>query len=179
MRIEPQQQEHLFYSLRWMDPIDGRPLTPRVLLHDPGGRPLFGALVTEDNLRGYPIISGIVMATPELAAQEKEWLEYMGLNTPCGRDENSFQQTASVESFGCEWTWDSEARTETDLIWRVASRYGLSRDFYADKLILDAGAGAGDQSRWLLASKARGVVSVDLSKSIEVVYRKLGHLKNG
>lgn len=178
MRKEPHKQEHLFYDLQWVDPIDGCPLTPRILLHDPSGRPLFGALVAEDNRTGYPIVNGIVMATPELATQERKWLEHMDLNPPYSRNEKNFQQTDSVESFGCEWTWDSEARTETDLIWRVASRYGLDRGFYADKLVLDAGAGAGDQSRWLLASNARGVVSVDLSKSIEVVHRKLVHSRN-
>jgi len=176
--MEHLQKNHLFYSLPWVDPVDKQPLTPRILFEDYDGRPLFGALVCIDNQRGYPVVDGIVMGTPELAYQYAEWLRYMGLDVPLVQEEGDFQQTATVDSFGFEWTWDSEPRTDTDLSWRVASRYGLDRTFYAGKLILDAGAGAGDQSRWLLESGASGVVSVDLSASINVVRNKLSHLKN-
>jgi SAM-dependent methyltransferase len=102
----------------------------------------------------------------------------MGLEVPLSSDANDFQAEGSVDSFGFEWTWDAEARTEVDLSWRVASRYNLDRSFYGGKLVLDAGAGAGDQSRWLLESKPRGLVSVELSKSIDVVRHKLAHLPN-
>jgi ubiquinone/menaquinone biosynthesis C-methylase UbiE len=173
-----QDQQHLFYRLHWVDPIDGRPLTPRVLLEDPDGRPLYGALVTEDGRYGYPIVAGIVMGTPELAALELKWLRLMNLEVPGGLNNEGFQPTTTVDSFGFEWTWDSEPRTEADLLWRVASRYQLDRSFYAGKVILDAGSGAGDQSRWLLESGAQGVVSVDLSRAIDVVRQKLGHHRN-
>src|SRR5262249_45650290 len=54
----------------------------------------------------------------------------------------------------------------------VASRFQVDPGDFADKLVLDAGAGAGDQSRWLLQQGA-DVVSIDLSSAIEVVARKL------
>lgn len=169
---------HLFYRLPWVDPRDGSPLTPRILLDDSEGRPLYGALVTEDQKHGYPIVAGIVLGTPELAGSESKWLRKMGLNVPDGATGDTFQRSSTVDSFGFEWTWDSEPRTEADLVWRVASRYRLDRSFYANKLILDSGCGAGDQSRWLLESGAQGVVSVDLSKAIEVASQKLGHHQN-
>jgi len=171
-------QQHFFYRLHWVDPINGRPLTPRVLLEDPDGRPLYGALVTEDGRYGYPIVAGVVVGTPELAAQESKWLSLMNLDVPGGFNDEGFQAAATVDSFGFEWTWDSEPRTEADLLWRVASRYQLDRSSYTGKVILDAGSGAGDQSRWLLESGASGVVSVDLSKAIDVVKQKLGHHRN-
>jgi SAM-dependent methyltransferase len=43
---------------------------------------------------------------------------------------------------------------------------------FANRLTIDAGAGAGDQSQYLLSLGA-GVVSMDLSSAIEVVARKL------
>ncbi|MES2353809.1 MAG: class I SAM-dependent methyltransferase [Pseudomonadota bacterium] len=170
------QDQHLFYRLPWVDPIDKKPLTPRILQQDPDGRPLYGALVTQDGKRGYPIVAGIVMGTPELAEQHWKWLKLMALELPSGA--GNFQPTQTVDSFGFEWKWDSEPRTDVDLAWRVASRYKLDRSYYAGKLTLDAGSGAGDQSRWLLESKTSGVVSVDLSEAIDVVKQKLGHHRN-
>ncbi len=63
-------------------------------------------------------------------------------------------------------------RNEADLAWRTASRFRLDPAAFRCSLVLDAGAGAGNQSRWLLDQGAE-VVSVDLSSAIEVVARKL------
>jgi ubiquinone/menaquinone biosynthesis C-methylase UbiE len=55
---------------------------------------------------------------------------------------------------------------------RVADRFGLSPGAFAGKVVLDAGAGAGDQSRYL-SDHGAGVVSVDLSEAIDVVAAKM------
>jgi ubiquinone/menaquinone biosynthesis C-methylase UbiE len=117
------------------------------------------------------------MATPELAHRHRDWLAMQGLEPPQA-DGDAFQGTGTVDSFGFEWSWDSTPRTEEDLRWRVAARYQLERSFYAGKLVLDAGAGAGDQSRWLLDSGAEGVVSIDLSDAISVAAKKLASRAN-
>jgi ubiquinone/menaquinone biosynthesis C-methylase UbiE len=77
-----------------------------------------------------------------------------------------------VDSFGWQWTWNSAMRSERDLRMRVADRFHLSPGTFAGRRILDAGAGAGDQSRYLMDQGA-AVVSVDLSSAIEVVAAKL------
>lgn len=169
---------HLFYSLPWTDPVTRRRLTPRVLLQDPAGRPLYGALVDESGRYGYPIVGGVVYATPQLAERERAWLGLMGLEPPNLSADAPFQDIGTVDSFGFQWVWDSEPRTEEDLQWRVASRYQLDRGYYRGKLVLDAGSGAGDQSRWLLDSAARGLVSVDLSAAIDVAYKKMSARPN-
>jgi ubiquinone/menaquinone biosynthesis C-methylase UbiE len=166
-----------FASLSWRDPLSGRRLVPSVTARNPAGKPLYGALVVEATKQAYPIVEGVVMATPELAFQHRDWLAMQGLQPPQS-SAGAFQETSTVDSFGFEWTWDASPRTEYDLVWRVAERYGLDRSFYANKLILDAGAGAGDQSRWLLSAGARGVVSVDLSEAISVAAKKLGSHPN-
>jgi ubiquinone/menaquinone biosynthesis C-methylase UbiE len=88
------------------------------------------------------------------------------MNSPALQDERT------VESFGFQWNWNSEMRTEADLNWRVASRFGVEPSGFVGRTVLDAGAGAGDQSRWLVQHGA-SVVSVDLSSAIDVVAAKL------
>ena len=63
-------------------------------------------------------------------------------------------------------------RSDADLRMRVAERFGLTPDSFAGLRVLDAGAGAGDQSRYLLDHGA-SVISVDLSSAIDVVATKL------
>src|SRR5205085_1762013 len=177
--VEGQRKRgHFFYDLKWVDPRNGTPLMPQIVFEDPRGRPLYGALVTADGRSGYPIVDGVVLATPEFAHQEADWLRSLGIEPVELGAPSEFQSGDSVDSFGFQWMWDSEARTEEDLSWRVASRYKLERGFYRDKVILDAGSGAGDQSRWLLDAGAKAVVSVDLSAAIFVVKKKLGMHQN-
>lgn len=164
-------------SVHWRDPISGRRMTPVVMSRNPAGRALYGALVVQGTKRGYPIIGGIVMATAELAWTHRDWLRMQGLEPPSA-DTSEFQETKTVDSFGFQWNWASTPRTEDDLIWRVAQRYKLEREFYSGKVVLDAGAGAGDQSRWLLDAGAKIVVSVDLSDAINVAAAKLGGRTN-
>jgi SAM-dependent methyltransferase len=63
-------------------------------------------------------------------------------------------------------------RSEADLRVRVAEKFGVTPEYFSGKLVADMGAGAGDQSRFLLQQGA-WVVSVDLSLAIEVVAAKL------
>jgi ubiquinone/menaquinone biosynthesis C-methylase UbiE len=163
--------ETTFDLLSWRDPLTSVPLTPVVTARTPGGVPLCGALQVDGTNRAYPIVDAIARVTPHLAERHRAWLEALALRTPSLEDAG-FQNEDTVDSFGFQWSWAADMRSEGDLLWRVAERFGLSEESFRGKLVLDAGAGAGDQSRWLLQRRAR-VVSVDLSSSIEVVARKL------
>jgi ubiquinone/menaquinone biosynthesis C-methylase UbiE len=89
----------------------------------------------------------------------------------------TFQPESTVESFGFQWTFNSAMRSETDLRWRVAERFNVQPDAFTGKLVLDAGTGTGDQSRFIEAQGAQ-VVSVDLSSAIDVAAKKL-RLRSG
>ncbi len=160
----------LFDRLRWRDPLTGVPLEPLVAARTPAGVPVCGSLRIMGTNTGYPIVDCVARVTPELAVRYHEWLALWGLKPP--RDRSDFQEESTVDSFGFQWSFDADPRTESDLGWRVANRFGLDPAAFSGKLVLDAGSGAGDQSRWLLEHGAE-VLSVDLSSAIDVVAQKL------
>jgi SAM-dependent methyltransferase len=159
----------LFDRIVWRDPIGGAPLEPIVSARTPAGVPVCGALRVAGTSTGYPIVDCVVRLTPEAAHRHRHWLASLGLEPPAAGD---LQSESTVESFGWQWTWNSDMRTEDDLDMRVAGRFGVSPDDFRGCLTLDAGAGAGDQSAYLLRHGA-DVVSIDLSAAIDVVSRKL------
>ena len=170
---------HLFDKITWYDPVYNRPLVPIIHSRDYVGRPHSGALQIAGTKYGYPIVYGVPRITPELANKYYKWLKISSLlPPPIKNDFKKFQAQESVASFGFQWSWDAEPRTDTDLLWRIAVRHGFKTNDFKDLDVLDAGAGAGDQSRWLLNKGAKSVVSVDLSESIEVAYKKLEKHQN-
>ena len=163
----------LFDEIAWRDPISGRRLEPIVVARTPAGVPICGALRVEGTNTGYPIVDCVARITPELARRHSDWLRLNGLEpVPSNDPAADFQEEATVDSFGWQWTWNSGMRSEADLKMRVAERFGVTPEHYRGKLTLDAGAGAGDQSAYIL-KQGGSVVSVDLSSAIEVVASKL------
>src|SRR4051812_39001868 len=164
----------LFDRICWRDPLSGLPLEPIVSARTPAGVPICGALRIAGTNSGYPIVDSVIRLTPESAERHSEWLTPLGLLPPAPsvRENVGFQDESTVSSFGFQWTWNSAMRSEADLRWRVARRFQLEPVEFAGKVVLDAGAGAGDQSRWLLQQGAQ-VVSIDLSSAIDVVAHKL------
>lgn len=169
----PVQVNTLFDQVRWRDPISGLTLEPIISARTPTGVPLCGALRVSGSRYGYPIVDSVARLTPELAHRHRDWLSPLGLEPPVHPETAAvaFQSEATVESFGFEWTWNSAMRSEADLRWRVADRFRVDPTEFAGKVTLDAGAGAGDQSGWLLEQGAR-VASIDLSSAIDVVAAK-------
>jgi ubiquinone/menaquinone biosynthesis C-methylase UbiE len=159
----------LFDRIAWRDPVTGAALEPIVAARTPAGVPVCGALRVRDTSTGYPIVDCVVRLTPELAARHREWLGALGLEPPPAGD---LQPESSVESFGWQWTWNQDMRSEADLKMRVVDRFGLSPADFRGRLALDAGAGAGDQSTYMMDHGA-DVVSIDLSSAIDVVAGKL------
>jgi ubiquinone/menaquinone biosynthesis C-methylase UbiE len=161
----------LFDRLRLVDPMGGRRLEPIVAARTPAGVPIAGALRVAGTDTGYPIVDCVGRVTPALARQHARWLEPYGLRPPA-LNGASFQAEETVESFGFQWHWNSDMRSEADLHWRVAARFGIDPARFAGRLVLDAGAGAGDQTRWLHRHGA-AVVSIDLSSAIDIVATKM------
>jgi ubiquinone/menaquinone biosynthesis C-methylase UbiE len=162
----------LFDTILWRDPVSGAPLDVVVDGRTPAGVPMSGVLQIRGTDRGYPIVDSVARMTPELAQRYAEWLRPHGLRPPDAAGDSSFQTEATVDSFGFQWGWIQNMRSEADLRARVADRYGVMPEEFAGKLVLDAGAGAGDQSRYILG-QGGSVVSVDLSSAIDVVASKL------
>lgn len=161
----------LFDRLIWRDPVSGAPLEPLVSARTPAGVPICGALRVADTNIGYPIVDCVVRLTPEVAQKHRKWLEPYDL-TPPAFAAGAFQDEATVDSFGFQWSWIGDMRSEADLRMRTAERFGLTAEDFAEKVVLDAGAGAGDQSRFI-SDHGGEVVSVDLSSAIDVVASKL------
>jgi ubiquinone/menaquinone biosynthesis C-methylase UbiE len=163
----------LFDRLEWRDPISGIPLQPIVAARTPAGVPIVGALRIQGSSSGYPIIDSVARLTPELAARYEEWLRLFNL-TPVSQpsDAHAPQSEGSVESFGFQWSWNSAMRSDADLGNRVLARFKMRAEDFRGRLVLDAGAGAGDQSKYISRLGAH-IVSVDLSDAIDVVARKL------
>lgn len=162
--------EHcLFDRLDWRDPITGHSLVPIVQTRNPVGLPMYGALRVASTTYGYPIVDGVVRITPELATRYAAWLEPLGLQPPPST--TPLQTEDTVDSFGFQWMWAGTMRSESDLRWRVADRFGMQPSSFRGHLVMDAGAGTGDQSGFLLRNGAC-VVSVDLSSAIELVGSK-------
>jgi|GEM_PF-4069120 len=162
----------LFDRIRWRDPVSGAPLDAVIDARTPAGVPVCGVLQIRGTDRGYPIVDSVVRLTPELARHHAAWLTPHGLRPPSATSESSFQAEASVDAFGFLWRWIGNMRSQADLRMRVLDRYGVTPEDFADKLVLDAGAGAGDQSRFILECDG-AVVSIDLSSAIDVVASKL------
>jgi ubiquinone/menaquinone biosynthesis C-methylase UbiE len=163
----------VFDLIRWRDPISHARLSPIVTARTPAGVPICGVLRIEGTDRGYPIVDCVARLTPELAHRYHSWLSQLGLSPPdTDLTGSAFQTESTVESFGWQWAWNSWMRSEADLRMRVADKFGVTPEYFAGKLVADMGAGAGDQSSYLLQSGA-AVVSVDLSSAIDVVAGKL------
>lgn len=163
---------NLFDQLVFKDPVSHLVLEKIVLVRTPAGVPICGALRVPGTATGYPIVDCIARLTPELSNKYSDWLKLTNLEPVKISGTNGYQDTQSVDSFGWQWTWNSNMRTDEDLRMRVVEKFAIKPDFYLNRIVADMGAGAGDQSAYML-KLGSSVVSVDLSSAIEVVSKKL------
>lgn len=150
-------------------PLCSEPFQREVFGERPGQRVEDGVL---HDARGhlYPIIHGIPRLVPGILRDHPGWvarwgsrLEVAELKDLTGNWEG--QEPGTVRSFGFEWQWDWQPRTEADLRFRVLEQCKLDPEFFRGKLVLDAGCGAGMQTRFM-AELGASVVALDLSEAV-------------
>jgi Methylase involved in ubiquinone/menaquinone biosynthesis len=126
------------------DPVDRSPLALVDAVYDEDGCVETGHLVSTSG-RAYPVVHGI----PRFAV-DRAW-------------------AASVDSFGDQWNrFNFIDFREHWLKHTVANTFGTSSVF-AGRVIVDAGAGSGAQTLWMLESGARHVIALELSPSVDDV----------
>jgi len=78
----------------------------------------------------------------------------------------------AVASFGDEWNYfDFIDFKQNWLIHTITNTFG-STDAFKGKVVIDAGAGSGSQSRWIAEAGAKLVIALELSHSVDGVMRK-------
>jgi SAM-dependent methyltransferase len=107
---------------------------------------ILSGILKDRNDHIYPIINGVPVMVIE---------------------ESGFQKKETVKSFGFEWNWDEQPRTEEDLKFRVFKQCLIDSEFFRNKIILDAGCGAGVQTKFISQYVAGGLcIGLDLSDGV-------------
>lgn len=126
------------------DPMTGDELELVDAAYDDGERVSSGFLVSPHGRR-YPIVDGV----PRFAGDHD-----------------------AVQPFGDEWNFfnfiDFKAHWLNHM---VANTFG-SVDAFAGRVIVDAGAGSGAQTLWMLEAGAKHVIALELSHSVDGVMRR-------
>lgn len=116
----------------------------------------------------FPILDGIPRLFPGAAAEFRHRIA-SEISAPCDAPAASGSVTSqdrkTVTSFGFQWNRERAPRTEEDLRYRVLDKCGVNESFFKDKLVLDAGCGAGLQSGFM-ARHGATVVALDLSDAV-------------
>ncbi len=129
------------------DPVDRQPLRLDNASYDARGHIVSAELVSSTGQR-YPVIDGV----PRFHRQP--------------------EMTDSVESFGDEWNhFDFIAFRDNWLQHTVRNTFG-SLEVFRGKVVVDAGAGSGSQSRWIHEAGAAHVIALELSHSVDGVMRR-------
>jgi uncharacterized protein YbaR (Trm112 family) len=128
------------------DPVSREPLVLTDERRDADGDIVSGVLVAGE--RRYPIIDGVPRFLPE--AQLKQ----------------------SVEAFGEEWNFFNYDTFKANWLKHIAHGAFGGLDYFKDKVIVDAAAGSGMHSKWMLEAGARHVIALELSDSIDGVMKE-------
>lgn len=128
------------------DPLTGEPLRLEAATHDAGGDIVTGTLAS--SRRGWPILDGIPRFTDG--------------------------GTEAVHGFGEQWNYFNFTQAKDHWVEHTVRNTFGSTAAFRDRLVVDAGAGAGAQALWMLQAGARHVVLLELSQSVDdVVQRNL------
>lgn len=128
------------------DPVTKKGLKLVNAVYDDNQRILSGELVNTDG-KSYPIIDGV----PRFVEREVQ---------------------KSVDGFGDQWNYFNY--DDHYLQWReqtVLNNFD-STDYFKGKTIVDAGAGHGMQSRWMMEAGAKHVIALELSHTVDNIMKK-------
>jgi 2-polyprenyl-3-methyl-5-hydroxy-6-metoxy-1,4-benzoquinol methylase/uncharacterized protein YbaR (Trm112 family) len=128
------------------DPQDKSHLSLVDPVYDGTGRIQTGQLVSETG-HVYSILNGIPRFVPQ--------------------DERS----ESVRSFGDEWNFFNFNQFKLNWLGHTVKNTFGSAEVFRGKVIVDAGAGSGMQSRWMAEAGAEHVIALELSHSVDGVVR--------
>ena len=128
------------------DPIDNTELNLHDANYDDSGQILSGCLISASGNK-YFIKDGI----PRFVHSE------------------SLKKT--VDSFGDEWNVFNFDMHKLNWIEHTVKNTFGSTDIFRDKVVVDAGAGSGMQSKWIYESGANYVISLELSHSVDQIMK--------
>jgi len=78
----------------------------------------------------------------------------------------------TVSSFGEQWNFFNFIQFKNQWLNHTVKNTWGSTSIFKDKIIIDAGGGSGAQSKWFLEYKAKHVIILDLSQSLDDVARR-------
>jgi 2-polyprenyl-3-methyl-5-hydroxy-6-metoxy-1,4-benzoquinol methylase len=140
------------YLLEYLcDPVDKSLLTLSDAKYDSSGRIVEGKLISSTG-RSYPIEQGIPRFESEPAQQQ------------------------AVESFGDQWNELNFFDFRLNWLQHTVKNTFGSTDMFSRKVVVDAGAGSGMQTRWIRESGAARVIALELSHSVDGIIK---HNLNG
>lgn len=139
-----------------VDPLCQGPLTLHVAEERPDGEIITGTLTCAQNGQSYPITRGVPRMIPGQMPEDK-------------------RETAAA--FGWQWQEFTEMHAEyreqfLDWIQPIPS------EFFAGKVVLDAGCGIGRHLHWASTFGAKEAIGIDFSAAVETAYQTVGHLPN-
>ena len=129
------------------DPLDKSSLALTEAQYGEGGHIVQGKLVSSSG-RCYPIKDGIP------------------------RFESDREQQDAVASFGDEWNRFNFADFRLNWLNHTVKNTFGSLDVFRGKVIVDAGAGSGMQTRWMMEAGAAKVIALELSHSVDGIMEK-------
>ncbi len=128
------------------DPVSGAPLALTDERRDTDGNIVSGLLVAGE--RSYPIIDGVPRFLPDA------------------------QVAQSVEAFGEEWNFFNYDAFKANWLKHIAQGAFGGPDYFKGKIIVDAAAGSGMHSKWMLEAGAKHVIALELSASVDGVMKE-------
>ncbi|MBI3807279.1 MAG: methyltransferase domain-containing protein, partial [Nitrospirae bacterium] len=129
------------------DPLDKSSLTLTEAQYGEAGQIVQGKLVSSSG-RCYPIKEGI----PRFVSER--------------------EQQHAVESFGDEWNRFNFSDFRLNWLNHTVKNTFGSLDVFRGKVIVDAGAGSGMQTRWMREAGAAKVIALELSHSVDGIMKE-------
>lgn len=159
-------------KLNLIDPTNKEPLFVKSSLRHPKTKKTwYGVLRNKRGDAKYSIAEGVI----RIVDPNRKYATW--IDKKSSPKHNTFQNPKTVEFFAFEWFLFPNVNNEKELKYRTEGRYKINLRELKNKLILDAGAGSGDESSFFLKHGAK-VVSIDLSDSIDVASKRLGENEN-